>query len=86
MDAQVQACEAKPIEWWESHRLRYNLTLIAAAPVSLACLIMVWWLFEARLPCLEVVIGNLVAAALGPAIAGNCDAGGGGRGSQVLHE
>jgi len=118
--------------WWEANRCRYNIILMLAASVSFICLFVIWWLFEARLPCLEItgfsilfggilfliglilanicyflgplseklfhpnnppvfrrtlfvigtgfsllliffpVIGNLIAAAVGPEIGGNC--------------
>lgn len=40
--------------WWAHRRFRYNVTLIAAAPVSFVSFLLVWWLFESRLPCLEI--------------------------------
>jgi len=42
------------LSWWAAHRLRYNVILLIAAPLSLASLLVVWWLFESRLPCLEI--------------------------------
>lgn len=40
--------------WWSAHRKRFNLLLVAAAPISGVLLLLVWWLFEERLPCLEI--------------------------------
>ena len=40
--------------WWSVHRKRCNLLLVAAAPISGVLLLLVWWLFEERLPCLEI--------------------------------
>ncbi|MBN8988722.1 MAG: hypothetical protein J0H42_10785 [Rhizobiales bacterium] len=40
--------------WWSAGRLRYNITLFIAAPISAVILIVVWWLFEERFPCLEI--------------------------------
>ena len=40
--------------WWSAGRRRYNITLFIAAPISAVMLINVWWLFEERLPCLEI--------------------------------
>ena len=40
--------------WWSARRKRYNITLIAAAPLSLVATLAVWGLFEERLPCLEI--------------------------------
>jgi len=54
--------ESKPTAfgWWAGQRVRYNLIMLAAAPVSFIGLLIVWWLFEARLPCLEVTGFSLV--------------------------
>jgi hypothetical protein len=46
--------------WWAAHRLRYNVILLAAAPVSLVGLLVVAWLFESRLPCLEITAFSLI--------------------------
>jgi len=46
--------------WWGARRLRYNLALVIAAPISAICLFLVWWLFEDRLPCLEITGFSLV--------------------------
>ena len=43
-----------PSRWWSAHRSRYNAILLAAAPISLICLFLLWRLLEARLPCLEI--------------------------------
>jgi hypothetical protein len=40
--------------WWSARRNRYNITLIIAAPLSLLATLIVWGLFEERLPCLEI--------------------------------
>ena len=40
--------------WWSAGRLRYNITLFIAAPISAVILIAVWWFFEERFPCLEM--------------------------------
>lgn len=50
---------ASAFTWWAARRLRYNLLLLVAAPLSSACLLLVWWAFEARLPCLEVTLVSL---------------------------
>jgi hypothetical protein len=50
--------------WWATRRLRYNVLLLVAAPVSGTCLLAVWWLFEARLPCLEVTLFSLMFGGL----------------------
>ncbi|MET3109465.1 hypothetical protein AAKU58_004322 [Oxalobacteraceae bacterium GrIS 1.18] len=42
------------MEWWSTQRPRYNKILIVAAPTSFASLLLVWWAFESRLPCLEI--------------------------------
>jgi hypothetical protein len=46
--------------WWAAHRLRYNAILLAAAPVSLVGLLVVAWLLESRLPCLEITAFSLM--------------------------
>ena len=40
--------------WWSARRVRYNIALLIAAPLSVAALLAVWGLFEAQLPCLEI--------------------------------
>lgn len=40
--------------------MRYNLIMLAAAPASFVGLLVVWWLFKVRLPCLEVTGFSLV--------------------------
>ncbi len=51
---QDNTASVTPQQWWSAHRWRYNAILLIAAPTSLACLFLVWWLFESRLPCLEI--------------------------------
>lgn len=46
--------------WWARHRLRYNAFLLLAGAVSAISLFVVWWLFESRLPCLEITGFSLV--------------------------
>jgi hypothetical protein len=55
---------APPFAWWAAQRFRYNVLLVGAAPVSLVCLLVVWWLFEERLPCLEVTLFSLFFGAV----------------------
>jgi hypothetical protein len=40
--------------WWSARCGRYNMTLLVAGPISAGLLLMIWWLFERRLPCLEI--------------------------------
>jgi hypothetical protein len=47
--------------WWSRRRNRYNITLLIAAPLSLVATLIVWGLFEERLPCLEIT-GFSIAA------------------------
>lgn len=42
------------LAWWAARRLRYNAFLLFGAVASFLCLLTVGWLFEARLPCLEI--------------------------------
>jgi hypothetical protein len=37
------------------------MALIAAAPVSFICLLLVWWIFESRLPCLDITGFSIIA-------------------------
>jgi hypothetical protein len=53
-----------PWRWWASRRVYYNVTLLAAAPASAILLFLIWWLFETRLPCLEITGFSLVFGAL----------------------
>lgn len=50
--------------WWESQRVRYNLRLVTAALASFLLLVAVWWLFESRLPCLEITGLSIFASVL----------------------
>jgi hypothetical protein len=50
--------------WWSARRLRYNIILIIAAPISGISLLAVWGLFQDRLPCLEVTGFTLVVGAI----------------------
>lgn len=47
--------------WWSARRKRYNVALIIAAPLSLVATLTVWWLFEDRLPCLEITGFSILA-------------------------
>jgi hypothetical protein len=40
--------------WWATQRKCYNITLTIAAPLSLVASLIVWGVFEKRLPCLEI--------------------------------
>jgi hypothetical protein len=60
----VSETQLSASEWWRQRRLRYNIILLAAFPLSLVCLFIVWWLFEARLPCLEITGFTLVAGTI----------------------
>ena len=51
--------------WWAAHRQRYNTILLITALVSLTSLLLVWWIFEARLPCLEITGFSLVVGGSG---------------------
>jgi len=59
-----EAADAGSADWWASRRLRYNLMLLCAAPISLVCLWVVWWLFEDRLPCQQVTGFSLMFGAI----------------------
>ena len=50
--------------WWSGQRRRYNILLIAAAPISAASLLAVWALFEERLPCLEITAFSVALGAI----------------------
>jgi hypothetical protein len=50
--------------WWAARRLRYNITLIIAAPVSAVCSLVVWGLFEERLPCVEITGFTMIGGAI----------------------
>ena len=60
-------------KWWATHRLRFNLILLAAAPISFACLLLIWATLGDRLPCFEVTAftatAGVVLFALGLALA-----------------
>jgi hypothetical protein len=46
--------------WWSAQRRSYNIALVVAAPISGLLLLMVWVLFEDRLPCLEITAFSLL--------------------------
>ena len=50
--------------WWSARRGQYNVTLIIAALISAGLLLMIWWLFEARLPCLDITGVSVVIGAI----------------------
>ncbi|GLT23452.1 hypothetical protein GCM10007933_29180 [Zoogloea oryzae] len=60
MNPTVTELNGSAPSWWAAHRLRYNIILLVAAPVSLAALLVVWWSFESRLPCLEITGFSLI--------------------------
>ena len=76
MSAMSQEQAALTHAWWQSQRFRYNLILLAAAPASVLFLFLVWWLFESRLPCLEITRFSLMFGAalfvIGLAVANVC--------------
>jgi hypothetical protein len=59
--------------WWSVQRRRYNITLVLAAPISGVSLLLIWGVFEERLPCLEITLLTILAGgvlfALGLALA-----------------
>jgi hypothetical protein len=63
-------------EWWSAQRRRYNLAIILAAPVSGISLLVIWGVFEERLPCLEITLFQIFAGvplfALGLGLANVC--------------
>ena len=63
MNTTIPEAEVSADAWWERRRLSYNLVLVAAAPISVLGLFFVWWLFEARLPCLEITSFSLMIGA-----------------------
>src|SRR5271166_5730750 len=64
MNESTQEVQSTASIWWSAQRWRYNRILLCAAPLSLLALLMVWWLFEARLPCLQVTGFSLFAGAI----------------------
>jgi len=48
-----------PKAWWSSRRSLFNRILLSAAPVSFFSLLVVWWVFESRLPSLEITLPSL---------------------------
>lgn len=73
MDTFIPERPEPAFEWWAGQRLRFNLFLIAAAPVSFASMLAVWALLGERLPCLEIsafsVFGGAIAFAVGLCLA-----------------
>lgn len=54
MNDTLSKLEISAWSWWAARRMRYNAILLISATVSFICLLMIWWLFESRLPCLEI--------------------------------
>ncbi len=71
MNIAVTDLDPSASSWWAARRLRYNLILLLGAAGSFVSLLAVGWLFEARLPCLEITAfsvlfgGILFVAGLG---------------------
>jgi hypothetical protein len=53
METQASTTEERRA-WWFAQRVRYNIALIIAFPISAVSLFAVWALFEERLPCFEI--------------------------------
>lgn len=53
-----------PNIWWRSRRSLFNRGLLAATPLSFFSLLVVWWVFESRLPCLEITLPSLFLGAI----------------------
>lgn len=64
MNPSAASSERTAYEWWVSRRLRFNLILLAAVPVSLACLLVVGVIFESRVPCLEITLFTIAFGAI----------------------
>ena len=51
--------------WWAARRWRYNAALLLGAVASFLCLLAIGWLFEARLPCLEITTFSIAFGGIG---------------------
>ena len=75
MEAQVDTKTARRA-WWSARQVRYNVTLLIAAPISLVSVLAVWGLFEDRLPCFEITAVSIVLGGIlflfGLAVANIC--------------
>jgi hypothetical protein len=60
IDSPPDNSACSPSQWWESKRFRYNKIMLCAAPISFFCLFLVWWIFEDKLPCLEITGFSIV--------------------------
>ena len=54
MNAAVTEFDLSASSWWAAHRMHYNVILSLGAAISFISLLAVGWLFESRLPCLEI--------------------------------
>jgi hypothetical protein len=52
------------IDWWESRRRHFNMTLISNAPISFAGVLLIWFVFGFRLPCLDITFFIIFFSAL----------------------
>jgi hypothetical protein len=64
MRPEVATISIEAKAWWSARRVWYNITLFLAAPISGVTLLVVWGLFEERLPCLEITGFTLLFGAL----------------------
>lgn len=49
-----------PGVWWSSRRPLFNRILLSAGPISFLTLLVVGWIFESRLPCLEITLPSII--------------------------
>jgi hypothetical protein len=50
--------------WWAARRLRYNLVLLVGGIASFLSLVVVGWLFAARLPCFEITVLSVAVSGI----------------------
>jgi hypothetical protein len=75
MEGEVDA-KSERRAWWSTRRVRYNVTLLFAAPISLVSMLAVWGLFKDWLPCFEITAVSIVLGGIlflpGLAVANVC--------------
>jgi hypothetical protein len=64
MDLTVDEFQEPATEWWKSRRRHFNMTLISNAPISFAGVLLIWFLFGFRLPCMDITFCIIFFGAL----------------------
>jgi hypothetical protein len=64
MELIAEEIELSAADWWRHHRRPFNMTLISNAPISFAGLLLLWFAFGFRLPCIDLTFFIIFFGAL----------------------